>query len=865
MKDDPAAHEESMAGNQSKQFSPGTILTGTIIVSSLPYLVVMLFPSRLHFVMDSASYLLFHNIAEFFSIMVSLSIFGVGWHTYRQSKDRHALFLSAAFLSIGLMDFMHTMAGAAMPAFITPNSTNKSAQFWIAIRFVSALAFLVSAHVYKERQISWLPKAAVSKTTLLVAALAVPALIFIGITFYPSHIPAAFVEGVGLTAFKIYSEYLTVCILCLAAAAYWRRMKRTGDGLLMYYVAAFIVCVFSELVFTAYKIDFDIYNVLGHIYKIAAFYLIYRGIFVSSVRNPYVELSCTNERLDGEIIERKEAEEALEKAKEGLEQRVKERTADLADANSRLRVELAERQRAEDAARESEERLRFALETIHIGAWDLDLVDHTAFRSLEHDRIFGYAEPLSGWTYEMFLEHVVPEDRAEVDDKFRRAMEHTSDWSFECRIRRADGLIRWIWAVGRHTPDAQGAPRRMAGIVQDITDRKHAEEELRRSRDELELRVQERTEALRRQADLIELSHEAIIVRDLESRILFWSKGAEETYGWTKAEAQGNVTHSFLKTKWPVSFDEHMAVLVREGRWEGELIHTKKDGSRLTVLSRHALQRDEAGAAVAILEINIDITERKKAEDETKKYAARLEASNRELQDFAFVASHDLQEPLRKIQAFGDQLKIGCGASLDLEGIDYLNRMQSAAARMQALIQALLHYSRVTTRAKPFLPTDLSQAAHGAVGDLVERIRETEGLVDVEELATIDADFIQMGQLFQNLIGNALRFHGKERPVVKIYGRMETHPDGTPDGKYTIFVEDNGIGFEEKYLDRIFIPFQRLHGRGAYEGTGIGLAICRKIVDRHNGSITAKSMPGKGTTFMVSLPVKQSKGERNER
>jgi PAS domain S-box-containing protein len=390
-------------------------------------------------------------------------------------------------------------------------------------------------------------------------------------------------------------------------------------------------------------------------------------------------------------------------------------------------------------------------------------------------------------------------------------------------------------------------------------------EKLETSHSMLEAEIAERTRAeemARRQADLIELSHDAIFVRDLESKILFWSLGAEETYGWTKAEAEGKVSHSFLKTQWPVPFDEHMTVLTREGRWEGELVHTRKDGSTLTVLSRHVLQRDKTGGPGAILEINIDITERKRAEDETKIYAAQLEASNRELQDFAFIASHDLQEPLRKIQAFGDQLKTDCGAALGAEGADFLSRMQNAAARMQALIHALLNYSRVTTKTRPFMATDLAVAAREATGNLEASIRETGGHVAIGELATIDADPIQMVQLFQNLIGNALKFHGEEKPVVRVHGLPADKDIGgarAGDRGYIIFVEDNGIGFDEKYLDRIFTPFQRLHGRGVYGGTGIGLAICRKIVDRHNGSITARSARGKGTTFIVGLPMKQPK------
>jgi signal transduction histidine kinase len=239
-----------------------------------------------------------------------------------------------------------------------------------------------------------------------------------------------------------------------------------------------------------------------------------------------------------------------------------------------------------------------------------------------------------------------------------------------------------------------------------------------------------------------------------------------------------------------------------------------------------------------------------------------LERSNRELQDFAFVASHDLQEPLRKIQAFGDRLKTKHGPQLTDEAQDYLKRMQGAASRMHTLINDLLTFSRVTTKAQPFIPTDLNQVTADVAGDLEVRVQDTGGRIDVGVLPTIDADAMQMRQLIQNLIGNALKFHKPdEPPIIKIRSEVSRNGDADRDVARITF-QDNGIGFDEKYLDRIFTPFQRLHGRGEYEGTGIGLAVCRKIVERHGGTLTAKSRPGEGSTFIVTLPVEQEKEKK---
>lgn len=244
-----------------------------------------------------------------------------------------------------------------------------------------------------------------------------------------------------------------------------------------------------------------------------------------------------------------------------------------------------------------------------------------------------------------------------------------------------------------------------------------------------------------------------------------------------------------------------------------------------------------------------------------------LERSNGELQDFASVASHDLQEPLRKIQAFGDRLKARHGDELGPKGQDYLERMQAAAGRMQTLINDLLSFSRVTTRARPFVPVDVGGVVGEVLSDLETRIEQTGGRVEIGDLPTIDADPMQMRQLMQNLIGNALKFHREgEPPVVTIRGRVLENGDaeGWEEAMCEITVEDNGIGFDQKYADRIFTVFQRLHGRGQYEGTGVGLAICRKIVERHNGKLAARSVPGEGTLFTMTLPIEQPEGDHGD-
>ncbi len=288
--------------------------------------------------------------------------------------------------------------------------------------------------------------------------------------------------------------------------------------------------------------------------------------------------------------------------------------------------------------------------------------------------------------------------------------------------------------------------------------------------------------------------------------------------------------------------------------------YTRRDGATIYLEIHPKLILSASGDIMGIRSFMIDITARKQVQHALERQAAELARSNGELEQFAYVASHDLQEPLRKILAFGDRLKTKCGDQLPEEGRDYLVRMQNAAVRMQTLIHDLLALSRVATQPHPFGPVDLQDIVKHVLSDFESRIERVQGRVEIGVLPAIIADRLQMAQLFQNLIGNALKFQRPgEPPVVKISSGYLSNPEEALSCR--IEVEDNGIGFEEKHVDRIFQVFQRLHGRGEYEGSGIGLSICRKIAERHGGFITASGTPGAGAKFTVVLPVRPLEGD----
>lgn len=440
----------------------------------------------------------------------------------------------------------------------------------------------------------------------------------------------------------------------------------------------------------------------------------------------------------------------------------------------------------------------------------------------------------------------------------------------EIRYRNQQAVERVVLVKAFPMPHQQ-----MGVIFEDITDRKQAEEAVRHLERRLLFHL--------KQTPL------AVIEWDLDFNIVEWNPAAEKMFYYNRREVLG---HHVDKLIVPAEIRDEIQQI-----WQNLSVlktsvssinrNITADGRLITCEWHSTPLVDEDGNVIGVLSIAHDITDREQATAELQQFAERLAQSNRELQDFASVASHDLQEPLRKIQAFANRLQTQYANVLPAEGQDYLGRMQSAAERMQRLISDLLMFSRVTTQANPFKLVNLNHIIQGVLCDLEIHIQQTGGKLDIAELPKIEADPLQMRQLLQNLISNALKFHKPDSlPIVQVQAQLisanaypTTHPARTLNPSFgsaldqtktdmpqctnqwlcEIRVSDNGIGFDEKFLDRIFTVFQRLHSHSEYAGTGMGLAICRKIVERHGGAITAQSCPGQGSTFIIVLPIWQNR------
>ncbi len=402
-------------------------------------------------------------------------------------------------------------------------------------------------------------------------------------------------------------------------------------------------------------------------------------------------------------------------------------------------------------------------------------------------------------------------------------------------------------------------------------------------------------EILERQAALLDVSYEAIFSWDCKKGIVSWNHGAERLYGYTSCEAIGRISHDLLKTQFPIEFDGFIERLTDDKMWTGEITHTTKNGQKIIVETRQQLILNPSGKEI-VIETNRDITERKKSEEiqqdmlesehqlreelqavneelqatgeelrtsnegleeqvnleleakmELEEITNRLRISNRELEQFAYVASHDLQEPLRMVTSFAQLLERRYKGHLDSDADDYIEFIVENGKRMKYLIDDLLEFSRLNSQDKEFETTYLEMTLDDVLSNLSMSIKDNNAKITHDPLPTLNVNLMYIRQLFQNLISNAIKFHGDEPPEIHI----SAYKTGNV---WTFGVKDNGIGIEPQHQKMIFGIFKRLHTREEYPGTGIGLALCKRIVDMHKGRMWLVSEPGKGSTFYFTIP-----------
>jgi PAS domain S-box-containing protein len=484
-----------------------------------------------------------------------------------------------------------------------------------------------------------------------------------------------------------------------------------------------------------------------------------------------------------------------------------------------VRVQRLEAERAE-ARRDRDQFFELTADLVCVADSDGRLV----LASPSWQRVLGY--PLSEITSRPFIDFVHPDDREATVAEFGSELTGTGQQaSFRNRYRTAAGDYRWLeW---NSMPDPGSG--RVYAVARDVTDRIQAEA------------------ALGRLAAIVESSADGILAVDSDGHIFEWNAGAEAMFGYTAAEAIGRE----LNLTAPEDEREeqlHHWTEAAAGRSQAyETFRRRKDGSRFRALLTLFPITDRNGIQYGVSTIVHDVTESYEAHRRLERSSKELARSNSELEQFAYVASHDLQEPLRMVTGFMGLLQKKYGNTLGDEADEYIGFATDGARRMQGLIDDLLTYSRVGSRGRNPEAVDLADVAGSVRQNLHAMIEESGATIAQGALPTVNADRQQMGQLYQNLVANAVKFHGDQAPQIELGAERGR-------GEWRMFVRDHGIGVPPEHRDNVFVIFRRLHSREEYQGSGIGLAVCKRIVERHQGRIWVDTTVGGGATFWFTLP-----------
>jgi PAS domain S-box-containing protein len=489
----------------------------------------------------------------------------------------------------------------------------------------------------------------------------------------------------------------------------------------------------------------------------------------------------------------------------------------------------------------------------------IEVEERSSLLDLTHDSIFVRdmnsiitywnqgAEEFYGWTpkevtgkrSDELMSTVFPKALEQI----RAELLETNKWEGELTRTKADGtqvIVASRWSLRRNQ---QEHPVAILETSNDITVRKRREEE-----------IQALNQELAKQSRLLDQTHDSILFRNMNGLITYWNRGAQELYGWSPEEAIGKCSHELLRTILPAPIEDIDRELLRTSVWEGELKHTKADGAEVVVASRWSLSRDDKGQPI-VMETNNDITERRRREDEIRKlnqelanWTVKLDASNKELEAFAYSISHDLRAPLRHMTGFAELLRKSAITSLNEKSMHYVMMILEASNRMGSLIDDLLGFSRISRAEAHNSTVRLEQLVQEAVAEVGQDSNERKIAWKIDPLPEWYGDRSMLRLALVNLISNAVKFtRTQPQPEIEI-GCTEHKKDHV-----ILFVKDNGVGFDMKYSNKLFGVFQRLHAQEAFEGTGIGLATVQRIAHRHGGRVWAEGIVDGGATFYFSL------------